>query len=254
MRTNKRKEEVRARTTRTPTNRETSAQVRGYTDHFRVFSATSREDPRGITTTEEVTKARLLGYRRRRHRDPGSRPGHRNNPGRSRTSATSHDRAAATTQHLTSRANGDSANPRVREPIFPILRETTAKEIPTDHQEDARGVENGTTTAETRRPINDAPRGVRQQTPGSKREVRFHEARVNRGAVHAAVRTAMAELGGTPVSGYRDYVDGPRGGRNRDLSTCAIRARDPPQQCARSNPSETGTTFWTYPYHNSAMK
>ena len=91
--------------------------------------------------------------------DPGARPGPRKNPGRSRNSATSHDRAAATTQHLKSRANGDSANPRVREPIFPILRETTAKECLTDHQEDTRRAENGTTTAETRRPINDAPRG-----------------------------------------------------------------------------------------------
>ena len=144
--------------------------------------------------------------------DPGARPGHRNIPGRSRTSATSDDRAAATTQHLKSSANGDSANPRVREPIFPILQEATAKVIPTDHQEDARRVENGTTTAETRRPINDAPRGVRQQTPGSKREVRFPEARVHRGAVHAAVRTAMAELRITQYRGHRNNVNGPGGG------------------------------------------
>ena len=77
---------------------------------------------------------------------------------------------------------------------FPNSTKDPAKEVPTDHHEDTRGAENGSTTAETRRPINDAPRGVRQQTPGSKREVRFPEARVHREAVHAAVRTAMAEL------------------------------------------------------------
>ena len=105
----------------------------------------------------------------------------------SRTSATRHDRAAATTQHLKSRANGDSANPRVCEPVFPILRNTTTNESRPDHQEEFRGAENGSTTAENRRPINDAPRGVHQQTPGRKREVRFPAARINRGAFHAAV-------------------------------------------------------------------
>ena len=136
----------------------------------------------------------MLGYNRRSHRDHGARPGPSNIHGRSRTSATSHDRAAATTQHLESRANGDCANPRVREPVFPVLRKTTAQEDPTDHQEGTQGAENGSPAAETRRPINDAPRGVRQQTPGRKREVRFPETRIHRGAVHAAVRTAMAEL------------------------------------------------------------
>ena len=37
----------------------------------------------------------------------------------------------------------------------------------------------------------------------------------------------MAELGSTSVSGHRDNVYVPGGGRNRDLSACAIRARDP---------------------------
>ena len=173
------------------------------------FQHHQQEGPLRNHDPEEITKARLLGYRRHRHRDPGARPGHRNIPGRSRTSATSHDRAAATTQHHESRANGDSANPRVREPVFPVLRKTTAQEDPTDHQEDTQGAENGSPAAETRRPINDAPRGVRQQTPGRKREVRPPKTRVNRGAVHAAVRTAMAELGDTPVSGHRDHVDEP---------------------------------------------
>ena len=146
-RTNPRRGEVLVRTTRTPTNWEPSAQDRGYTDHFRIFSATSMEDPRGNATPEEVTKARLFGYRLRRHRDPGAQPGHRNNSGRSRNSATSHDRAAATTQQLTSRANGDSAYPRIREPFFQVLRKTPAKEVPTDHQEDTWRAKKGTTTA-----------------------------------------------------------------------------------------------------------
>ena len=180
--------------------------------------------------------------------NPGALPGPRNRPGRSRTSATSHDRAAATTQHLESRANGDRANPRVREPVLPVLRKTTAKEDHTDHQEETRGAETGSTTAETRRPINDAPRGVRQQTPGSTREVRFPKTRIHRGTVHAAVRTAVAELGNSPVRGYRDNVDGPRGGRNRNLSACAIRASDPLQQRASSNPGETGAASRAEPH------
>ena len=64
----------------------------------------------------------------------------------------------------------------------------------------------------------------------------------------------MAELGSTPVSGYRDNVDGPRGGRNRNLRACAIRARDPPHQCASSNPGETGATSWAEPHHYTTRK
>ena len=55
-RTNSRKNEVWARTTRTPINRETIAPASGYTDHFRVFSATSRKDPRGIATPRKSLK------------------------------------------------------------------------------------------------------------------------------------------------------------------------------------------------------
>ena len=98
------------------------------------------------------------------------------------------------------------------------------------------GSRNGTTTAEARCSINDAPRGVRQQTPGSKVQVRTHNTRVNRGAVHAAVGTAMAELGDAPENSCRDNVDGPGNGRNREISACAIRDRAPHQQCASSNP------------------
>ena len=84
------------------------------------MSPTIRKDPRGITTPTEVTEERLLGHNRRCHMDPGARPVPRNNPGKSSTSATSHDRAAATIQHLKSRANGDSANPRVCEPVSQV--------------------------------------------------------------------------------------------------------------------------------------
>ena len=55
-RTNSRKKEVRARTTRTPTNRETSAHASGYTDHFRVFGATSSKDLGGIATPRKSLK------------------------------------------------------------------------------------------------------------------------------------------------------------------------------------------------------
>ena len=106
----------------------------------------------------------------------------------------------------------------------------------------------GSITAKTRRPINDAPRGVRQQTTDRQREVRFYQTRIHRGTVHAAVRTAMAELGSTPVSGYRDNVDGPGGGRSRNLSACAIRARGTPQQRASSNSLENGAASRAEPY------
>ena len=49
------KKEVRARTTRTPTNREASAQVRGYNDRLRVFGASSSGDLGGIATPKEIT-------------------------------------------------------------------------------------------------------------------------------------------------------------------------------------------------------
>ena len=137
-RTNSRKEAVWTRTTRTPANRENSAHVRGYTDRFRVFSATGSEKFRRITTPKEVTKARLLGHRRRSHRYPGARPGPRDIPGRSRTSATSHDRAAAKTQHHKSCANSDSSNPRLCEPVLTILGQTTTLESNPDHQEEPR--------------------------------------------------------------------------------------------------------------------
>ena len=58
----------------------------------------------------------------------------------------------------------------------------------------------------------------------------------------------MAELGGTPVSGYRDTVDGPKDGRKRDLSACATRASGPPQQRASSNPEETGAASRAEPH------
>ena len=64
----------------------------------------------------------------------------------------------------------------------------------------------------------------------------------------------MAELGSTPVSGYRDHVDGPRGGQNRDLSACAIRARDPPQQRASINPGKTGATSRAEPHQHPPGK
>ena len=154
------------------------------------------------------------------------------------------------TQHLKSRANGDSADPRVREPVFPILRKTTTEDGRPDHQEEPRGAENGITTAETRRPINGAPSGVRQQTPCSEREVRFPETRVNRGAVHAAVGTAMAELGEAPDNRSRDYVDGQRSGRIREISACASRARTNPQRCTSSNPMAIDATSWADHYHH----
>ena len=64
----------------------------------------------------------------------------------------------------------------------------------------------------------------------------------------------MAELGSTPVSGYRDNVDGPGVGRNRDLSACAISARDPPQQCASSNPGESGVARRAEPHQYPLKK
>ena len=67
-------------------------------------------------------------------------------------------------------------------------------------------------------------------------EVRTPNLTVNRGAVHAAVGTAMAELGDAPDNSCRDNVDGPGNGRNREISACAIRDRATPQQCASSNP------------------
>ena len=114
--------------------------------------------------------------------------------------------------------------------------------------------ENGTTAADTRRQINDAQRGGRQQTPGSKMEVRFPETRVHRGAVHAAVRTAMAQLRITQYRGYRNHVNGPGNGRNREKCACAIRVRDTPQQCTSSNTGETGAASRAEPHQHPIRK
>ena len=61
----------------------------------------------------------------------------------------------------------------------------------------------------------------------------------------------MAEIGRTPVSGYRDTVDGTDSGRNGNRSACAIRARDPHHQCASSNPGETGAASRAEPHQHS---
>ena len=64
----------------------------------------------------------------------------------------------------------------------------------------------------------------------------------------------MAELGNTPVDGYRDTVNGPGSGRDGNRGACAIRASDHPHQCASSNPGETGAARLTEPHQHPIRK
>ena len=185
---NSMEKEVLVSTTRDSADRGEKASASGYTDRTRVLAPPPARTPEESQSQRKSLKW-IVGIQPTMPHDPRARSPARlqENPGRRSTSATSHDRAAATAQHLKSRANGNSANPRVCEHVFPILLETTTTENHPDHQEEPRIAENGITTAETSRQINGAPRGVCQQTPGGKGEVRLPETRVHRGAVHAAV-------------------------------------------------------------------